>query len=302
VRDGVCVGAAVFAGGVFAAEGTLNKVEGTLFTVSAALQTVKGDAVSVSANSRKISLALAYRNAAPVPILGILQHAEGDETMIAKDFLPTNDEKFAAWLNNYITVATGNQQQLGLTDADMLADNQHLANVLQTINTAKTAAAASKAASKAKATNRTTAAAAVRAQSKRIQLQPNVPDNLLLELGLPVRQKPGTPGTVAPVRPATVSANPHASGTNTIKWKNNGNKPGTIYVVQALTPAPGTKMTLADVHLPAAANAWNYVTSISSTRFLHDGCTPGQTMYYRIIAQRGTKASVPSDTVVVYGP
>jgi len=232
----------------------------------------------------------------------VLQTAEGDEKMAVNSFLPANAEKLAAWLQNYNTIATANQLQLGLSDAELLADTNNLANIVQSINTAKTAAAAAKAATKAQKTNRTIAAAAVRNQNKRIQVQPGVPDNLLLEFGLPVHQKPGAAGSVAPVRPATVSAKPHISGTNTVAWKASGNKPGTIYVVQAMTPPPGVKLPFANGLPQVADTAWSYVTSVSATRFLHDGCTPGQTMYYRIIAQRGAKTSVPSEAVVVYGP
>ena len=222
--------------------------------------------------------------------------------MSTADFLPKNPEKLAAWLQNYLTNATANQLQLGLTDADLLADTNHLGNVMQSIKTAKSAAAAAKAATKAQKTNRTIAAAAIRAQNKRIQLQAGVPDNLLLELGLPVHQKPGTPGTVVPVRPATISAKPHVSGTNMVKWAASGNKPNTIYVVQAMTPAPGVKLPFANGVPQVADAAWNYVTSVSATRFAHNDCAPGQTMYYRVIATRGTKQSSPSEAVVVYGP
>ena len=109
--------------------------------------------------------------------------------MAVNSFLPANAEKLAAWLQNYNTIATANQLQLGLSDAELLADTNNLANIVQSINTAKTAAAAAKAATKAQTGNHAIAVAAVRKQNKRIQVQPGVPDNLLLELGLPVHQK-----------------------------------------------------------------------------------------------------------------
>ncbi len=222
--------------------------------------------------------------------------------MIAKNFLPTSDEKLANWLQTFINVATPNKAQLGLTDTDLLDDNNNLANILAELSNVQTAAAAAKAAVKAKKIQRAIAVAAIRAQNKRIQIQPGVPDNLLVALGLPVHQKPGTAGSVAPVTPITVSAKPHVSGTNTVKWKAGGNKPGTIYVVQAMTPTPGAPVAFEGDQPKVADSAWTYVTSVNAAKFVHTGCVPGQTMYYRIIAQRGPKASVPSAAVVVYGP
>lgn len=250
----------------------------------------------------EIKLGAPCKSLVCLPITSVSPSAKGKKHMSTQSFLPTNDDKFAAWLQNYVTVAGNNELQLGLTGYDLAADNNALSTLVQSINDAKTARAAAKAAVKAQSASRARAAATIRAQAKRIQAQDNVPNSLLLALGLSVHQKPGTPGTVAPVRPATVSAQPHASGTNTVNWKASGNKPGTIYVVQALMPTPGVKVPFADGAPAVPDNAWNYVTSVSATRFAHNDCTPGQTMYYRVIAQRGIKASVPSEAVVVYGP
>lgn len=222
--------------------------------------------------------------------------------MPTNDYLPKSPDKFAAWLQQFNTVAAANQAQLGLTDDDLAADTANLVRVAAQVNAACAAAAAAKAANRAKTSARNAAAAAVRAQARRIQAQSDVPNTLRVKLGLPVHKKPGRAGTVAPLMPVALAATPHAGGANTLIWKPAGNKPGTIYVVQALVATPAIKKLLAEGELQIADGAWAYVTSVSAAKFVHTGCVPGQTMYYRIIAKRGVKSSDPSDAVMVYGP
>lgn len=196
-------------------------------------------------------------------------------------YLPSKDNDLAGWLDNYIAIAADNQAALGLTTSDIVQTQAAVTNFEQGISNAFAVHAAAKAATVSKDEARQEVEKIVRAQVKKIQANPAIPNTLrsLLKITVPKpRQK------VLPVfAPANAVAAVEAGGIVALTWDANGNAPGVIYMIEVSA---------------SAASGWVMVNAQSSTRYL-DTPAPGATsVYYRVKARRGKKVSDPSNVVV----
>ncbi len=199
------------------------------------------------------------------------------------NYFPSNDARYAAWLAIFNSVAGTNATTLGLSPSDLTALNASLTNFNAAVSNATATRNAAKAAMLSKQTNRKNSSALVRGYARRIQANPNVSVAIKQQLGLPIHKTPS--GAVVPTVPAALVATPHAAGFNALKWKPNGNTQGTVYVVEVSL---------------SGSTQWTQVGAVTKTRFDHQGVTPGQTLYYRVSAQRGKETSAPSNDAVVY--
>ena len=89
-----------------------------------------------------------------------------------------------------------------------------------------------------------------------------------------------------PSAPSDLVATGTSDGTNHLKWKRNGNRQGTIFIIEGKI---------------GAATTWSIVAAVTNSAYRHTNQTPGVKAEYRIKAKRGDLESGPSNTAVVYG-
>ncbi len=85
--------------------------------------------------------------------------------------------------------------------------------------------------------------------------------------------------------PTELSAAPNANGTCLLRYKSNGNRSGTTYVLeQSVNGAP-----------------WAWLGSTTKLRFTDGGALPGVPKLYRVRAQRSNVTTAPSAEASIYG-
>ncbi len=199
------------------------------------------------------------------------------------NFLPANDAKYAQWLSNFVQEATLNAATLGVSAQELVVFQSEADTLAETLLQAHAARAAAKAATAEKDAARQTSESHVRVLARRVQADDAISDDVRRFLGLPVHSK--STRRVLPNTPQALVAKPFANGINTLKWRPNGNRRGVMYVVEASRDGMG---------------AWKQVGVSTQMRFSHTGCVPGETLYYRVRAQRNAKLSAPSNEASVY--
>ena len=200
------------------------------------------------------------------------------------DYLPKGKTQLQAWLTNFNTVANTNMTALGLTASDMTALNGAASGLSTSINVVKTAKASLKAATQGELGATKNVNSTVRGVVRRIQSNAAVSPALKASLGVNPRTAPKN--HTPPVTPTGLMAEAYSNGVNSLRWNRAGNKPNTIFVIQAQS---------------SASAEWVEVGSASATKFDHVGQTPGVKVAYRVLAKRAGMASVASPAVTVYG-
>jgi len=140
-----------------------------------------------------------------------------------------------------------------------------------------------KAATAAKATSRETANVLLRGLIKRIEGKPNVPNALINELGMSVRDT--NPTRIEPAVPLNLAVIGSPFGYNTLIWDKNGNTSGAMFIVEAAI---------------GSATTFSYVGQTSVATFKHIGQIPGVKVIYRVKATRTRLESDYSLTVTAY--
>ena len=110
-----------------------------------------------------------------------------------------------------------------------------------------------------------------------------IPDSLIESLGLDADDDSLT--SIVPVQPADLVVEGRSNGINYLKWASGGNKPRTIYIVEA---------KIGD------ATSYVFAKSTTKTRFEHKNQTPGVRVFYRVKAVHGDLESASSNEAVVY--
>ncbi|MET0753255.1 MAG: fibronectin type III domain-containing protein, partial [Pyrinomonadaceae bacterium] len=96
----------------------------------------------------------------------------------------------------------------------------------------------------------------------------------------------GGKSAIAPQAPVDLLVEGFSSGKNSLKWNRNGNKSGTIFIIEAKT-GDETKYAI--------------VGTTTKSAFDHKDQKPGMKQVYRVRAQRGDDFSDYSNEAVVYG-
>jgi len=199
------------------------------------------------------------------------------------DYIPARDSEFQNFSNNFAKQATEHQADLFLTveqtaklttsstdfdakyDAHLLAQN------------------AAEAATGDKNESRKSFEKEIRSIAGIIQANPDIPNNLREILGLPVHDNIHT--HIHPQIPQDLYAEGSPTGVNHLNWEAGENKPGTMYVVEAMQ---------------AGEKDFSFVDVVTKTKYDHKGQTPGVMITYQIKAKRGDEVSQPSNNAVVY--
>ena len=110
-----------------------------------------------------------------------------------------------------------------------------------------------------------------------------MPPEKFLEIGLDAEDVAQTPS--APQTPLELLVEGFSNGNNNLKFKRSGNKPSTIFNIEA--------------KIGSAAD-FVIIGSTTKTTWVHKNQTPGVKIVYRVRAQRGDDYSDYSNTATVY--
>jgi hypothetical protein len=199
------------------------------------------------------------------------------------NLFPPNDNDFSNGLGNFLTVAAANLVALGLTAADITAGNDAKTDIDAKIADATAAKEAAKSSTGAKAVSRKSGDAVLRALIKKVEATPDVPVALILDLGMSVRDSKPTP--VHPSTPTALYVIGSDTGVNNLKWNRNGNKSGTMYIIEARV---------------GESAVWQFVNATTRPDYEDAGRTPGQKVAYRVKAKRPAGESQYSNVATVY--
>jgi hypothetical protein len=192
------------------------------------------------------------------------------------------DSLLAAQLAQVLPVISANASTLGISAAQVTA----LTNLINTFTTQYNASQSARASWKAAVTTKDVAKKAVRDQvtiyAKQWRANPSVPDALLDQLQMAPHKPVGT--TSAPVTPTNFQAAIDGLGNVTLTWKSNGNKPGTVYVVESRDSATGD---------------WSIYGVETRTRMTLEA-EAGKYIAFRVSAQRNKNKSTPTIPIVLW--
>ncbi len=199
---------------------------------------------------------------------------------MASDFIPDGEAQFNTWLQNFSLQCVENDAVLDLSAQD-LATIQTDAENYSTSYVAQAAAKdALKGATSERIKKRKSATAMARAYAKRFKSNPGVSNQLLGELGILSSSSSGPVVTV--IIEKVIGC---GNGVTQLTWDRNGNANGTTFIIE-FSKNGGT--------------TWAFAGAVSKVTFSHEGQTPGQTTWYRVISNRAGISSAPTMPVVVY--
>jgi hypothetical protein len=202
--------------------------------------------------------------------------------MISKIY-KMSDAEFSVWLENFENVLENNLAALNLTAAN-LTELQALSGEMKDALAERQSVEEMKRAKIVKLREKRKAVVKkVAYYNKILPANEAISGELIEMLGL----NAAIPNTavVNPNRPVELIAESSASGVNELRWKKNGNRAGTFYIVESrLESEP----------------KFVYTGSTSKTKFEHKNQRPGVRMFYRVKAQRSDTESVYSNEAVVY--
>ncbi len=197
---------------------------------------------------------------------------------------PANHAEFAIWLKNFINKSNAYLAQLDLT-ASQTADLQTKLTAFETnLDLKQEKKEESSAQNELVRVDRRELNKIVGLLNNGFKGIDGLPTNILEELGLSVSDGPSAP--TQPNAPVDLVVTGTSEGTNHLKWKRNGNRQGTLFVIEG---------KIGD------ATTWSIVGVVTSSSYDHTNQTPGVKAQYRIKAKRGDLESGPSNTGVVYG-
>jgi hypothetical protein len=203
--------------------------------------------------------------------------------MASKDYIPKKDSEMQSWTANFLTVANANLVPLGLIAGDITPITTDKGSFDTSITNSNTKQAEAKAATQQKKTARNNLNGKVRLLVRKIQANPAVTPQLKAQLGINVGDSIPTPSN--PFPPTELVAVPDAIGTNKLTWNRNNNSYGTQFIVEFQ-------------HSPAIP--WIFAGITTKSSFEHIGQVPGQTVFYRVKAQKNQQISETSNVAVVY--
>lgn len=194
-----------------------------------------------------------------------------------------SDAEFSVWLENFNNVLVANKVALNVSDAE-------LAEVLGIKTAMKTALDEKQATDELKQSKtvnlrekRRNALKKAAFYNKTFKANEAISASLLELLGLDANDSNLTGST--PQQPTALVAEGFSNGINALKWNKNGNKPNTVYIIEARAET---------------APDFVFVGTTTKTKFAHKNQTPGARKFYRVKAIRKETESTYSNEAVVY--
>ncbi len=203
---------------------------------------------------------------------------------MASKIYPSNDAEFAVWLANFINKAEAYKSQLNLSGAQITALQTKLAQfntdiALKQQKKEESVAQTALVANERKGLNKD-----IGLLNNAFKAIDGLASNILEEIGLNVNET--NFGNVMPSAPSDLVATGTSDGTNSLKWSKNGNRQGTLFIIEA---------KIGD------STNWVMIDAVTSSAYKHKNQTPGVKIQYRIKAKRGEFESGYTNTAVVYG-
>ncbi len=205
--------------------------------------------------------------------------------MADNDYIPKQDAQLPIYLTELTGYANANLAALGLIAGDVTPVTTNATTYTTALNTLATAKQAYRQAVIAKSAAKRAATGSVRTLAKKVQSNAAVTPAQKVAMGLTPRL--GIKKHPAPVSPLALKATPYADGTNVLTWNKATNITGTVYKIEAMI---------------GGSTQWIMIDSTTSTRYKHEGQTPGETIVYQVTASRAKRSSVPSLSASVYAP
>jgi hypothetical protein len=203
---------------------------------------------------------------------------------MATKIYPANDAAFAVWLAILLNKASLNKTTLQLSEERLTALNAKLSAFNENLSL--------KQQKREESIAQTTLVGNLRKDLNRevgllntgFKGIDGLPPNLLEELGLSVNE--GSFGTTPPAVPLDLVVMGTSDGVNSLKWKRNGNRQGTTFIIEAKI---------------GEASDWTIIDAVTGATYKHKNQTPGVKAQYRVKAKRGELESGASNSAVVYG-
>ncbi len=201
------------------------------------------------------------------------------------DYLPSRDTDYVVWLETFARVAAANAEILGFSPdqiALLAANHATVATNIAAVNQTRKQlrGLVSQKNEEIAATQEVTRAFVALVQSNRA-----VSTNLKGQLGVNPRTAPRS--TAPPTPPQGLKATPSLDGTTLLQWKRGENASDrTRFIIEASVGD--------DAH-------YAYIGSTTRTKFKHTGQAFGVLVWYRVRAERSTKASAWSKPASAFG-
>ena len=201
--------------------------------------------------------------------------------MAEKPFYKLSNPEFSPWLTNFIQIVVANKDVLPITTVQITSLQNRLTEHDSKLNAQTAAEEASKAATTDLNSSRLVSNDEIGYFSTIFKADKTIPRELIVQMGLPVSEGKTSP---PPEVPLDLTVKPNASGVNALKWKRNGNKQNTIFIVEA----------------QEEGKDWVVIGGVTETTFEHKGVKPGVQIAYRVKATRDKRESEYSTSAVAY--
>lgn len=198
------------------------------------------------------------------------------------NFSGMSDVELLAWMDNFVSVATTTPAQYGTTKAQVDSLKAKADELRANIAARQTADEAAKAAVASQKASRQSAEPDASYLNTVIKVDPNISDADKQAVGIDTT-KPRS--KTAPIRPEDLVANGFEDGRNVLKWSREGNKPNTVFIIEAKS---------------ADDKDFSYLATATETKYEHSGVKVGTRYTYRVKAQRSSEESTYSNEAVVY--
>ncbi|CAN5330215.1 hypothetical protein BH10ACI1_BH10ACI1_03380 [soil metagenome] len=202
---------------------------------------------------------------------------------MADNFYKLSNSEFIIWMKNMTDVVQTNLALTGIDQAfldEAKTSRQNLATNLGDKQTLEDNLSAKNQEIKFNRNFNNKKAAKIQGWLK---LNENVLNSLIEQAGFNVDD--GVKTSTAAVSPTDLVATGTSDGTNRLKWSRNGNKQGTLFMIEA---------KIGD------SNTWVLIDTVTNSKYEHKNQTPGVKIQYRVKAKRGESISTASNTAVVY--
>ena len=199
-----------------------------------------------------------------------------------KPFYEMNPSEFFLWLTNFLEVVNANIADLPITPEQFSALTARRSELQNKINAAIAKAQALEAANLALGEEHKETSEEISYFNTIFKAKKSIPRELLAQMGLKVSQ--GKTSSL-PNEPLNLMVMPNVAGYTDLKWDKNGNKPNTIYDIEAQTDGSA---------------AWTHVESVNGTKYRHMNQTVGKQVVYRVRAKRAGQTSGFSSAAVAY--
>lgn len=200
-------------------------------------------------------------------------------------FPPRKAALVGPFIENFVSVANANLAETGLTAGQMTELNDDLTeytiswgNLIAARHQSEMATTTNKAAMNTVVTK-------LRELARIVQAHPGASDELKQNLGLPVRDT--HPAPVIPQAPLDLNTAVGRQAQITLKWDRAGNKQGTSFIIE---------------YREGDSGPWEFVASVTKSRYVDLGRVPGVYLQYRVRAVRAGRQSLPSEPANVYAP